>query len=97
MQLMSTASWMMWFQRMELLARVGVISFVPELASQLQQLKQILESGSGWFGKKIRHAYFRDWGVYTGLQLEEDWRSSRRRVFDLTFRSLLICHYANQR
>ncbi|MGD2157247.1 MAG: hypothetical protein PVG14_06480 [Anaerolineales bacterium] len=96
MRLMSSASWMRWFQRLELLARLGVVRYVSELESQLQQLNQMLDNHGGWFKKKINHSSFRDWGVYNGLQLEEDWRSPKRRMYDLTFRSLLIDYYANQ-
>ena len=94
MSSMDAGQWMMWFHRMELLARLGVVGSIPELQNQLQILLSMLEQGEGWFALPLRHTWFRRWGAYTGLMLERDWRTSQRRVFDLTFRSLLIKHYS---
>jgi hypothetical protein len=84
------AGWMMWFHRMELLARLGVVSAIPELQAQVDELRGLLDTGGGWFTARLTHAYFKTWGAYTGLMLEPDWKSAERRVYDLTFRSLLI-------
>jgi hypothetical protein len=89
------ARWMMWFQRMELLARLGVVHQVPELEKQVTALVEILEAGEGKFTLPLNHTYFRKWGAYTGLMLEADWRDSRRRIYDLSFRSLLILGFCN--
>lgn len=88
------AGWMMWFHRMELLARLGVVSRVEELRAQVAGLREHLAAGDGMFPLALRHDYFKNWGAYTGLMLEPDWRGGRRRIYDLTFRSLLILHYA---
>jgi hypothetical protein len=88
------AGWMMWFHRMELLARLGVIPAVPELQRQANELAVLLESRAGWFTRPLSHAYFKRWGAYTGLMLEQDWKAAQRRLNDLTFRSILILHYA---
>jgi hypothetical protein len=40
--------------------------------------------------------YYTNWGAYTGLMLERDWRNEQRRANDLTFRCLLIQHYSNR-
>ena len=91
---MSASEWMTWFQRMELLARLGVVRVVLELKRQVEDLDKLLEAGSGWFTLPLTHEYFRHWGAYTGLMLERDWKHSKRRMYDLTFRSLLIQHYS---
>jgi hypothetical protein len=91
---LSPAGWMAWFHRMELLSRLGIVSDVPELQDQVGQLQDILDAGGGRFDRRIEHPFFRDWGAYTGLMLEADWRSPTRRICDLTFRSLLILHHA---
>jgi hypothetical protein len=96
MKTLTDAGWMQWFHRMELLARLGVVEQTPELKSQLQTLAEILQKGQGLFTNKLNHAYFQKWGAYTGLALEKDWRLPQRRINDLTFRSLLILHYAKQ-
>jgi len=93
MEAMDAAHWMMWFHRMECLARLGVVQEVPHLASQVDALADMLAAGNGRFTKKLTHRYFNTWGAYTGLMLEEDWRAPARRENDLTFRSLLILHY----
>jgi hypothetical protein len=87
------ARWMIWFHRMELFARLGVVHRVPRLRAQVARLQQMLAGDK--FPKPLSHAYFRKWGAYTGLMLEKDWRRAERREFDLTFRSLLIVHYAD--
>ena len=90
---MKDFEWMMWFQRMELLARLGVIHLIPELEIQVQTLSKILDENDGFFGLKMNHPFFREKNAYTGLMLEKDWKSPQRRINDLTFRSLLILHY----
>jgi hypothetical protein len=92
--LLDSPGWMAWFQRMELLARLGIIQQVPQLEQQLAQLSALLQSGDGWFAMSLQHEYFRKWGAYTGLMLEPDWKNPQRRICDLTFRSLLILHYS---
>jgi hypothetical protein len=94
MTALDDAGWMSWFQRTELLARLGVIQRVPTLARQTEVLADLVESGSGFFTKPLQHPYFKKWGAYTGLMLEKDWRDAQRRINDLTFRSILILHYA---
>jgi len=96
MKKLTDAGWMQWFHRMELLARLGVVNQIPELKHQLQTLAEILLENQGLFKNKLNHAYFQKWGAYTGLALEKDWRLPQRRINDLTFRSLLILHYAKQ-
>jgi hypothetical protein len=88
------AHWIMWFHRMELLSRLGVIQSIPALARQVTVLRELLAAGQGCFAKALSHPYFRKWGAYTGLMLARDWRDPQRRIYDLTFRSLLILHYA---
>ncbi len=91
---MTEAEWMMWFHRIELLARLGVVGAIQGLCRQVEGLCEMLDQGGGWFTHPVSHNYFKHWGAYTGLMLERDWRLRQRRIFDLTFRSLLICHYS---
>ena len=92
MDSMSDADWMMWFHRMELLARLGVVQYVPQLMSQVWYLKKMIVEESGKYTKRLRHDYFRRWGAYSGMMLEKDWKIEERRTSDLTFRSYLILH-----
>ena len=91
---LNAAQWMMWFHQMELLSRLDVVRSVSELRSQVNILRKMLDNNEGWFTKQISHDYFTHWGAYTGLMLERDWRISQRRIYDLTFRCLLIRHYS---
>lgn len=89
------AGWMMWFHRMELLSQLGIAGFVPELRAQAERLQEMLDASDGRFTAPLNHPYFKNWGAYTGLMLEPDWKSPGRRINDLTFRSLLILAGAN--
>ena len=97
MESMNDGDWMMWFRRMELLSRMGIVDTVSELRDQVNTLEHLLNDSQGIFTKKLNHYSFKKWGAYTGLMLEEDWRSPKRRVYDLTFRSYLILHYSSIR
>ncbi len=94
MNTLTDTGWMLWFHRMELLARLRVVQEIPELKRRVQVLAKMLDEDQGLFTKKLSHAYFQKWGAYTGLALEKDWRTPQRRINDLTFRSLLILHYS---
>ncbi|HWQ45845.1 MAG TPA: hypothetical protein VN376_03200 [Longilinea sp.] len=87
--------WMVWFHRMEVVARLGVIAPIPELRSQVEALQDMLLAGDGLFTKPLSHNYFQRWSAYSGLMIEQDWKTAQRRVNDLTFRALLILHYAS--
>ncbi|SCG84315.1 hypothetical protein DW1_2755 [Proteiniborus sp. DW1] len=86
--------WMIWFHRMELLSRLGVVKHITELKEQVNFLSNLLIENEGVFDKKLSHYYFTKWGTYIGLALEKDWKSRKRRICDLTFRSLLILYYS---
>ena len=93
MESLDSVGWMMWFHRIECLARLGRIPAVPALKRQVNRLESLMMEGDGWFTRKLTHPYFTRWGAYTGLKLEPDWRHSNSRRYDLTFRSRLILHY----
>lgn len=94
MNTLKDKGWMMWFHRMELLSRLGVVRYIEDLKIQVDFLVNILNENDGIFKKRLNHYYFTKWGTYTGLALEENWRTEKRRMCDLTFRSLLILYYS---
>lgn len=94
MNAMKDGDWMAWFHRMEMLSRLGVVKKIEELKAQVNSLVKMLDENDGLFVKRMSHYYFHKWSAYTGLALEKDWRSEKRRICDLTFRSLLILHYS---
>lgn len=97
MEKLGAIEWMMWFHRMELLARVGVVGQLSELKGQLTYLNQRLYELKGIFDNKITHSYFTKWGTYQGLALEKNWRTKKRYLCDLIFRSLLINYYSREK
>jgi hypothetical protein len=96
MTALNNAQWTMWFHRMEMLSRLGVVRSIPALTQQIDTLREMLAVGQGRFTKALSHPYFKKWGAYTGLMLERDWRDPQRRIYDLTFRSSLIMHYVER-
>jgi hypothetical protein len=91
---LDAAGWMQWLLRMELIARTGILPFAPTYQRQISQLQKLLASSNGLLRLPLSHPYFTHWSAYTGLALEADWHSPLRRECDLTFRALLISHYA---
>ncbi len=93
----SPGEWMFWFHRMELLARLGAGRKIGEIERQVDFLGSLLQEGDGLFPLIMNHRYFYDWSPYTGLALEKDWKSPRRRLSDLSFRSLLIIFFSAEK
>jgi hypothetical protein len=87
------SDWFPWLHTMELLARTGIVGRVPALKRQALELRALLEADAGPFATKPDERGFRKWSVYTGLALEEEWKSGKWKN-DLTFRALLILKYA---
>ena len=85
--------WFWWTHTMELFARMGIVKRVPYLLRQANELKEMLEEGDGKFPVKPHEGYFKAWSVYSGLALEDSWKSDRWQN-DMTFRSLLILKYS---
>lgn len=56
------AHWMMWFHRMELLARLGIVHLIPELEHQVVELKALLDAGEGSFYEKDGTRLFQELG-----------------------------------
>jgi len=95
MDSLSDAGWMMWFHRMEMLARLGVVSQVEVLRHQAEYVANRMKENGNLFTKPLRHPYFTKWSQYMGLALESDWKTNGRRVNDLTFRWLMIAYYGS--
>jgi len=87
--------WFSWFHTFELFSRMGIVKKVPILKRQLDELKEILSQGDGFFRIKPKDYCFNKWSVYTGLALEEYWKKERW-MYDLTFRSLIILKHSGE-
>jgi hypothetical protein len=88
--------WMMWFHRVEMIARLGIIDKIEAIKYQIQSLQNILCEDEGFFIKPLSHFYFNKWTQYIGLALENDWKVKNAKICDLTFRSLLILKLTDQ-
>lgn len=92
---LSPKEWMLWFHRMELIARLGIADRLPFIIGQINALSDYLKSNDWLFTRPLSHYYFHRWSPYVGLALENNWKSKKSRIFDLTFRCLLILKFAN--
>jgi len=86
--------WAFWFERCELLGRMGILMEVPLLQKQVEALRGIVSSGAEQFRRFRKHRAWTNWSSYMGLALESDWSSKEARVRDALFRSLLILHFS---
>ena len=78
----------------EWFARCGVVKHIPALREVVDDIMRAVDD------EGICHAptlELKEWGPYCGFRLETDWRSRTRKACDITFRALLIMHYANER
>lgn len=78
----------------EWFARCGVVKYIPALREVVDDIMKSVDD------EGICHAPVletKGWGPYCGSQLEVDWKSKTRKNCDITFRALLIEHYANNR
>lgn len=75
----------------EWFARCGVIKYIPQLQAVVEDIMGAVDDDG------ICHApvlELKEWGPYCGSRLEVDWKSKTRKACDITFRALLILHYA---
>ena len=84
------------FEKVEWLCRLGLYPYLPELRNEVHYIEEFINS-DGLCTVPFYENEFRSWGPYAGLQLETDWRSKKRKLCDITFRALLILHYANNK
>lgn len=78
-----------WFDKMELFARCGIVLGSERLMQEVSQMKVSVDL-DGICQATVDEKYFKNWGAYSGLQLEENWRSKVKKQCDITFRALLI-------
>lgn len=77
----------------EWFARCGIVPYVPKLQEAVKDITNAIDE-NGICYIPVLEDTFKGWGPYAGMQLEVDWRSKIRRNCDITFRALLILHYA---
>lgn len=75
----------------EWFARCGIVKYIPNLQAVVDDIMNAVDDDG------ICHATvleIKEWGPYCGYRLETDWNSKIRKACDITFRALLIQHYA---
>lgn len=82
-----------WFDKMDLLLRCDIIKYSKYLMNEISILKETIDN-NGVCQAYIDETYFKNWGAYSGLRLEENWRTEAKKRCDITFRALLILHYS---
>lgn len=80
-------------EKVEWMVRCGLYNHVPKLKEEIDYILNNIDQ-DGICRIEINEKEFRGWGPYFGLQLETDWKVKVRRACDITFRALLILHYA---
>ena len=82
-----------YFDRVEWLCRCGLAPYLEELQREVRILQDFV-SEDGICMAPIAENQLKGFSTYGGQQLETDWKTSTRRLCDITFRALLIMHYS---
>ncbi len=83
-----------YFDRVEWLCRCGLAPYLEQLQNEAELLGNEINN-DGICTAGIDENQLKGFSTYGGQQLETDWKSPVRRDCDITFRALLIMHYAN--
>ncbi len=84
-----------YLERMEWLCRLGIAPFIPQIQTEVDILSSAIDE-NGICRATVDEDQFKGLSTYSGQQLEVDWKSETRKLCDITFRALLILHYANK-
>ncbi len=82
-----------YLDRVEWLCRCGLFPYLPELQTEVELLKNSIDE-SGICRAAVDENQLKGISTYGGYQLEIDWKTETRKFCDITFRTLLILHYA---
>ncbi len=82
-------------ERVEWLCRCGLAPYLPALQEEINRLTDAIDE-DGICRAPIDEEQLHGISTYGGQQLEIDWKDPVRKYCDVTFRVLLICHYANK-
>ena len=83
-----------WLIRNEYMARLGIMKTQDVLRRVKSSLGEKDKLIDGMMKVKNGNA-FKEWGAYSGVTLENDWRKPEKRINDLSFRVGLIEHYGS--
>lgn len=77
----------------EWFARCGIVKYIPALREVVDDIMSYVDDEGVCQTPTLE---VKGWGPYCGSRLEVDWKSRIRKACDITFRALLIQHYANK-
>jgi len=80
-------------ERVEWLCRCGLAPYIPALRTEVNRLADAID-GDGVCHADVDAEQLHGISTYGGQQLETDWKLPIRKDCDVTFRVLLILHYA---
>ena len=78
---------------LEWFARCGIVPYIPALQEAVKDIVAAVDE-AGVCNIPVIEDAFKGWGPYAGMQLEVDWKNKISKDCDVTFRALLILHYA---
>lgn len=76
-------------EAVEWMTRCGLYPYLPALQDEVAYIADSVDD-NGVFTGAFEEDTFKSWGPYSGLRLEPDWKSRKRKLCDVTFRALLI-------
>ncbi|GAA4654386.1 hypothetical protein GCM10023142_15240 [Anaerocolumna aminovalerica] len=79
-----------WLSFYELIARMGMLYDKSPFRKHFESLLSYLKENHGFFLEKYDKKAFVYWSGYSGMSLEDNWRSHKNQINDLTFRVCLI-------
>lgn len=83
-----------YLERMEWLCRCGIAPYVSEIQAEVELLANSIDE-NGICRATVDENQLKGLSTYSGQQLEIDWKTETRKMCDITFRALLILHYAS--
>lgn len=83
-----------YLDRVEWLCRLGLAPYIPELQAEVDLLVSAMDE-NGICRATVDENQLKGINTYGGQQLEVDWKNDTRKLCDITFRTLLIMHYAD--
>ncbi|MDD4324675.1 MAG: hypothetical protein PHR37_07610, partial [Eubacteriales bacterium] len=83
------------FETIEWLCRCGLYPYLKVLQDDIEIIKNSIND-KGFCETPVDEDQLKNISTYSGLQLEVDWKLPIRKLCDITFRALLILHFAEQ-
>ncbi len=86
-----------WFHFHELAARMGMLSKKSPFRKNFDLVDDTqLEQLAGNLKRANQRGVYTNWGAYSGLALNDDWKNKQNRISDLAFRLCLTRNYGDR-